>query len=82
MKPKTIAQNLTDATMKIARVNHYMVGYEEYALKGIELEDFEKAYGILVEREHALKDSTAVFTRAFHMLQRACDNTHNVTLGG
>ncbi len=84
MKPTTIAERLALAAMKIAQVNHYMVGFNAVEIDGISFDDYSDAHQILVDRELRLLDKgskSRIIDLAFRVLSDACYRQHHVNLG-
>jgi hypothetical protein len=82
--PKTRAEQLADAAQKIAKANHYMVGFVD--IDGISVEDFEDANQVLIAREHVeltkhgKSGILSSFNLAFMVLAQACFKAHRVNL--
>jgi len=81
-KFSSTAQNLAAAALKIAAVNHYMVGFHAATTADVSFDDFSDAHTILVETENKSKDSGSPrFDRAFMVLDFECYARHRTHLG-
>ena len=81
--PTTLPQRLADAALKIARANHYLVGFDPETTAGISFDDWSDAYQELITRENASTYPLVPRTRlnlAFAVLSTACYRQHRTHL--
>lgn len=81
--PKTTAERLADASIKIARANHYFVGFDPATTDGISYDDYTDAYQILITRENADKQTVKrqqFYDLAMGVLGSACYRQHHTRL--
>lgn len=81
---KSFAQQIADASIAIARANHYLVGFDLVGMaEGISFDDYSDAHRVLVDMELASQAplKAQLFDRAFSALNDACYKTHKVHLG-
>lgn len=81
----TTSQHLASAALKIAEVNHYMVGFDAGQTETISFDDFSDANQILIETEIQHKTNgrprnNAQFDRAFMVLDLLCFHQHRAHL--
>ena len=76
----SIANDLAEATIKIAMADHYLVGYSQ-DVQAITWENFHDAHAVLIEREHeAGNASMGLFDLAFAILDAECFRIHRTHL--
>lgn len=78
---RTFAQQIADASLAIARANHYLVGFDPFMAEGMSYDDCHDAYQILVgyEKDRTNKIGPAHVDRAIRVLASYVATVHHVT---